>query len=342
MLVYFLLLTTSFAYGQEKVYFTNKAIFTKTGIMSGVRLVVLLPAPTTNEYQEISALTSNLGEFIDTDNANKVLFYDGSFLDNDLEVSESFIYTSKPITIDFNDKTKKNVATSVDPNLYLDSDGVYVDIKNQSIKQIADKLWEESTDVVDYAKRCYEYIALNFIYINGTWRTLSKILEQGGGECGDFSTLFVNLMIYKGIPARHNMGVWTNGGYHVWPDFYHEEYGWIPVDPTFKNSNPEGDYFGRYDGKLIVLSQGLTTFSQNNINISGIPLQSYYYWYWYNRGTGEIKGVHKTSKDDITINIKTINSETRKSSPTYNINGIRQLQLPHGIIIKNGKKLYIK
>ena len=104
-------------------------------------------------------------------------------------------------------------------------------------------------------------------------------------------------MRYKGIPARHNMGMWVNGGYHVWPDFYHEDYGWVPVDPTFKNSNPNGDYFGRYDGNLIILSQGLTTYSGSDISVQNDPLQTYYYWYWFNSGHGNINGKHITSKD---------------------------------------------
>lgn len=329
-------------YSQSEISFTNKAVFSKTGNMNVTRLITLLPAPVTNEYQEISMLESNCGTFIDANATNKVLFYDGTFEGKSLSVYESFKYKAKTVQIDFNDKSKKNICTDVDPDEYLDSDGYYIDLDNKTIKQIGDQLWGQSSDILDYAKRCYEYVAENYSYINGSWRTLAEILRAGGGECGDFSTLFVNLMRYKGIPARHNMGVWVNGGYHVWPDFYHEDYGWIPTDPTFKNSNPNGDYFGRYDGNLIILSQGMTQFSRAGINLWDKPLQSFYYWYWYNEGSGNITAEHKTSKDYQVNDIDNVEICESKTEPVYNLMGIRQKGLSRGINIVNGKKVLVK
>lgn len=335
------------ANAQSEINFTNKVAFTKTGNLNGVRLVTLIPAPVTNEYQEISSLQANRGRFVDLNEANKLLFYDGPFEDNILEVFESFKYKTKPVCIDFANKSNKNIVTGVDPNLFLGSDGSFVDTNNQTIKNIGDELWSVSSDKLDYAKRCYEYIASHFSYINGSWRYLTEILRIGGGECGDFTTLYVNLLRYKGIPARHNMGVWVNGGYHVWPDFYHEDYGWVPVDPTFKNSNPNGDYFGRYDGNLIILSQGLTTFSESGISIGNAPLQTYYYWYWYNSGSGNINSVHKTSKDyQVGINEVDADEPTSvlwsKEETIYNLAGQRLPKLQKGINIIRGRKIVVK
>ena len=149
-------------------------------------------------------------------------------------------------------------------------------------------------------------------------------------------------MRYKGIPARHNIGVWIDGGYHVWPDFYHEDYGWVPVDPTFKNSNRDEDYFGRYDGNLIILSQGLTTFFDSDISIQDVPLQTFFYWYWYNSGNGNISGVHKTSRDYQVDAINEINANEKKDNSIYNLQGIKQNGLRRGINIVNGKKILIQ
>lgn len=327
---------------QNEIDFTNKVSFSKTGNMSGIRLITLMPAPVTNEYQEICFLQANYGNFIDLNAANKVLFFDGSFEGSTFDVFESFTYMTKKVKIDFNNKTSKNVITGINPNDYLGSDGTYIDTNNNSIKQIGNQLWSQSENILDYAKRCYEYVASHYRYINGSWRTLKEIIQIGGGECGDFTTLFVNLMRYKGIPARHNMGVWVNGGYHVWPDFYHEDYGWVPVDPTFKNSNPSGDFFGRYDGNLVILSQGLTTFSQSGINVQDVPLQTFYYWYWYNSGSGNISGVHKTSMDYQVDGINMINANERGNNSVYNLQGIKQSGLRRGINIVNGKKILIQ
>ncbi len=315
------------ANAQNEISFTNKVSFYKSGNMEGVRLVTVIPAPVTNEYQEISSLQSNCGRFIDLNEANKVLFYDGSFEDNTLDVFESFVYETKKIKIDFNNTNNKNIITGIDPNNFLESDGKYINISNQKIQQIGNQLWAESQDIIDYAKLCYEYVATHFKYINDSWRTLTEILSMGGGECGDFTTLFVNLMRYKGIPARHNIGIWKNGGYHVWPDFYHEDYGWIPVDPTFKNSHPNGDYFGRYDGNLIIVSQGFTSFSESDIEINNAPLQTYYYWYWYQNGNGNISGNHLTSKDYQVDGIKSVDVKNGKAEKIINLMGIEQKEL---------------
>lgn len=325
---------------QNEIDFTNKVSFSKTGNMSGIRLVTLMPAPVTNEYQEISMLQANCGNFINLNANNKVLFFDGSFEGSTFDVFESFKYVTKKVRIDFNDKTKKNDVTGANPNDFLESDGTYIDTDNNTIKQIGDQLWSQSENTLDYAKRCYEYVASHYRYVNGSWRTLEEIIRVGGGECGDFTTLFVNLMRYKGIPARHNMGVWVNGGYHVWPDFYHDDFGWVPVDPTFKNSNPNGDFFGRYDGNLIILSQGLTTFAQSGINVQNVPLQTFYYWYWYDSGYGNINGSHITSKDYQVSGIKQIMSDGKKANPVYNLQGIKQNGLLRDIHIKNGKKIF--
>ena len=335
--IFFLVSLASFA--QNRISFTNIASFTKTGNMEGIRLVALLPVPSTNEYQEISSLQVNCGSVFDADDVNKVLFFDGEFEGTAKDVMESFDYKSKAIKIDFNNKSNKNQSIGTDPAQYLGSDGTYIDTTNQTIKKIGDQLWSESSDVVGYAKRCYEYVASHYRYINGSWRTLDQILKAGGGECGDFSTLFVNLMRYKDIPARHNMGVWVNGGYHVWPDFYHEDYGWIPVDPTFKNSNPNADYFGRYDGNLIILSQGLTTFSKSGIGIENVPLQTYYYWYWYNSGSGSINSTHKTIKDYLVDAIEGIRINESHRNTIYNLHGVRQSSVRRGINIIDGRKV---
>ena len=136
------------------------------------------------------------------------------------------------------------------------------------------------------------------------------------------------------------MGVWVDGGYHVWPDFYHEDYGWVPVDPTFKNNNPSGDYFGRYDGNLIILSQGLTTFSETDIELTNEPLQTFCYWFWYESGNGNINVVHRTSKDYQVVGIKDMKPANRKKDDIYNLQGIKQNSLRPGINIVSGKKYY--
>lgn len=342
LLALLLLFSLRTSYAQSEINFTNKVVFARNGNISVLRFIALLPAPVTNEYQEIDALQANIGRFIEINPASMVLYYDGSFEGDKMEIFESFRCKLKKVKIDFSDKGQKNYMALISPREYLGSDGVYVDVDNITIQQIGDELWKLSTDVVDYARRCYEYVASHYKYIQGSWRSLENIIREGGGECGDFTTLFVNLMRYKGIPARHNIGIGINGGYHVWPDFYDEDYGWIPLDPTYKNSNPNGDYFGRYDGELIIVSQGLTSLVEIDFEMKNMPLQVFAYWYWYTNGVGDISGVHKISKDyqvDVVAPMENVPVESMK---IYNVMGIEQDELRYGINIVNGRKVYVK
>lgn len=269
--------------------YETKVRITQNGHLNVNKLIVVLPAPSTNEYQTITNLHGNCGEYFVALNSNKILYYLEKKFSNELEVYQTFDYEPNHINIDFS-KTpdKKNIYGSIPPENYIISDGTYIDTTNCTIKAISDSIWALSDGVIDYARRCYEFEANKLKYIKGSWRSIQQIILEGGGECGDFSTFYINLMVRKGIPARHNMGVVPGGGWHVWADFYDDVYGWIPVDVTFKNGNPEGDYFGKYNTDLIIMSQGLTSLHRDGLDINFNPIQSYWWWYWYGSGSGNL------------------------------------------------------
>ena len=202
LLALLLLFSLRTSYAQSEISFTNKVVFARNGNISVSRFIALLPAPVTNEYQEIDALQANIGRFIEINSASKVLYYDGSFEGDEMEIFESFRCKPKKVKIDFTDEGQKNDMALISPREYLESDGVYVDVDNIVVQQIGDKLWSLSENNIDYAKRCYEYVASHYKYIQGSWRSLENIIREGGGECGDFTTLFVNLMRYDGSPGR--------------------------------------------------------------------------------------------------------------------------------------------
>jgi len=65
-------------------------------------------------------------------------------------------------------------------------------------------------------------------------------LENGVGDCSEYSYLFVALCRAARIPARIQVGfafgstdeTLENG--HMWAEYYLENYGWIPVDATWR------------------------------------------------------------------------------------------------------------
>lgn len=175
------------------------------------------------------------------------------------------------------------------------NDGVFIDCTNKQIQLIGNKLWQKSNgNILNYVKNVYEYIGSTFKYIKKEIRStknLNDIFLINGGECGDFSTIFVNLLRFKYIPSRHLFTRRPNGTYHVWNDFYLEKYGWIPVDCTNKMKRKNGDYFGKVglQSNGIILNHAIDMFiEKENANFYQIQhLQTYFWWYygtWTNDG----------------------------------------------------------
>ncbi|MCX6376098.1 MAG: transglutaminase-like domain-containing protein [Armatimonadetes bacterium] len=198
--------------------------------------------------------------------------------------------------------------------MYTGKSGDYVDPENSTIKAEGDRIWSESAGILEYARRCYEYVAANYRYLNpGTGvHPLSKLFEQGGGDCGNLSSIFISLLRHKGIPARHLVAYRTGGGGHVFADFFLEDYGWIPVDVTSKNSNRSGDYFGKVEGDsdCIILNRKLDLRLQvkdGELGTFGL-LQGFFWWYW-GSGTGDMSADYTVSAVPLVAGKSSVNSE---------------------------------
>jgi len=87
-------------------------------------------------------------------------------------------------------------------------------------------------------------------------------------------------------------------GYHVRAEFYIPAYGWIPADPTFKNGDPDGDYFGNFTGTYVIMSLGVNLIAKgpNGKDFNAQLLQSCYCWYWYYKEGTDINLEHTFSR----------------------------------------------
>lgn len=62
------------------------------------------------------------------------------------------------------------------------------------------------------------------------------VIDQGHGDCGQVSLLYISLMRSLGVPARWESGWMTHPGelnLHDWAEVYYEGIGWVPVDVSF-------------------------------------------------------------------------------------------------------------
>ena len=94
-----------------------------------------------------------------------------------------------------------------------------------------------------------------------------------------------------GIPARPVVGFWADPDYgsaHAWAEFYVQDIGWIPVDPTIGQQSEERReyYFGNMDNKRLIMSKGYN--AQFDAGTADLFQIGAYWWY----GSGEHPSVN--------------------------------------------------
>ncbi|MBN2082485.1 transglutaminase domain-containing protein [bacterium] len=161
---------------------------------------------------------------------------------------------------------------------------------------------EYPNDYVTTAMNCYNYILANFEYdlhqeefAEFTGRPMlydsSRCWDNKTGQCDEFANVICSMLRSAGIPCRPVAGlvhqvieegdsreVYLMAGGHAWAEFYIPEVGWIPLDPTWGMSIPDGvinpyysymgyqrnipgvDYFfGKHDPFRITMFKGWNT-----------------------------------------------------------------------------------
>lgn len=119
------------------------------------------------------------------------------------------------------------------------------------IKSTADSLTAGIDNPYLQAKAIYTWIDKTFPWASARdYSTIENIpeyvLENGHGDCGQVTLLFITMCRYKGIPARWQSGLMMHPGsenLHDWCEAYFEGYGWVPVDQSFGITPYGGDYY---------------------------------------------------------------------------------------------------
>ena len=97
------------------------------------------------------------------------------------------------------------------------------------------------TDPVASSRMVFDYIQDHYPWAGAReYSTIDCIpqyvVDQGHGDCGQVSLLYISLMRTLGIPARWVSGWMLHPGevnYHDWAGVYYEGVGWLPVDASF-------------------------------------------------------------------------------------------------------------
>jgi len=117
----------------------------------------------------------------------------------------------------------------------------YVESNDPLITQTAKDIAGNETNPRIIALKIANFVMETLIYEAQPEEKGAKwALINGRGDCSEYSYLFVALCRACGIPARVQAGfvfhktneIMTDG--HMWAEYYLENYGWVPVDLTWK------------------------------------------------------------------------------------------------------------
>lgn len=110
------------------------------------------------------------------------------------------------------------------------------------IRELADRLAGDETNPLLKAQRFFLWINDHYPWASAReYSTLENIpeyvLENGRGDCGQVTLLFMTLCRYSGIPTHFQSGFMMHPNawnLHDWAEIYLEGVGWVPVDQSFR------------------------------------------------------------------------------------------------------------
>ena len=169
--------------------------------------------------------------------------------ENELKGEKEFYVKSKVRTTNNFPKITKKVnypIKSSEFKEYLHSTES-VDSSDPKIVELAEKLTQGEDDALVVVSKLASWVEENIEYSLDTVtaeasQSSSWVLANKRGVCDELTNLFIALARASGIPARFVSGTsFTNSplfpegwSLHGWAEVYLPEYGWIPVDVTYK------------------------------------------------------------------------------------------------------------
>jgi len=141
---------------------------------------------------------------------------------------------------------------------------------NQRLTDLQKRIANGKDTAIEKSKAFYDYILDHMSYNKTTpgWGQGDAIRAciVGTGNCTDYHSLFNGLARTADIPSKFVIGFPIQkgqkagkiSGYHCWAEFYDHDMGWIPVDISEADKNPEQRryLFGNLPADRIEFSEG--------------------------------------------------------------------------------------
>jgi hypothetical protein len=214
--------------------------------ITGELFVPLIGNKTARHYiilHNISSSQTLHETFLNDNSGNRYLHWNNLKIDEEqtfsLELdyyvlSFSIHYPVNSSIVEDYDTNSETYKKYVKPEELIESD-------NSTIISLVHNLTNNVDSWHEKAVRIYDFVYRHMYYEEqDEERGALWALENGAGDCSEYSYFFVALCRAIGIPARiqagfafhHSSETLENG--HMWAEYYLENYGWIPVDVTWR------------------------------------------------------------------------------------------------------------
>jgi len=217
-------------------------------VPDGRLFIPLIRNETARHYVIISNISSSHGQpvLLNDSFENVYAYWDDVRIDAKQNFSAEIDY------IVLSSETRYVINSSLIPNYYRDSDlydkytkpEPFVQSDNPEIVSKAYNLTAGLNGILSKVSRVYDFVTTYLRYaIQDEERGALWALMNKTGDCSEYSYLFVALCRALGIPARVEAGfafrsdTETTEDGHMWAEYCLENYGWVPVDPTWRLFN---------------------------------------------------------------------------------------------------------
>jgi len=214
--------------------------------VSGELFVPLIGNKTARHYvilHNISSSQTLQETFLNDNSGNRYFYWNNLKIDEEQTFSLELDYHVLSFSIHYlvNSGIVENYDTSSETyKKYVEAEEL-IESNNSRIILLAHNLTKNIDNSHEKAVRIYDFVRRHIHYEEqDEERGALWALENGVGDCSEYSYLFVALCRAAEIPARiqagfvfHRPSETLEDG-HMWAEYYLENYGWIPVDVTWR------------------------------------------------------------------------------------------------------------
>ena len=174
-----------------------------------------------------------------------------------IEITLNYLIEITPTVYDI--WSPANVTPTVDLAPYLMAESM-IESNSEAIISEANIVTTGALDAYEKARKIYDYVINTLTYkVQPESRGAEYALAYPDeADCTEFAALFVALCRASAVPARAVFGFIRLpdkehlDSSHAWAEFYLDDFGWVPIDPTYGSRYSE-EYFARIDADHIAL-----------------------------------------------------------------------------------------